>query len=145
LRCFPGNAAYGVCQSTAKGSGSPCAYMFNGSGACTKEKFWEFYGSKCLLGLPNPASCSHAVGGCLACRSLLAVQSVCTGTGSLYSSTHYVYSSTDNPHVPGTATLTFQHWLPVVWLWVASALLPQWLTITAEPVVNVEPCTVCTP
>jgi hypothetical protein len=39
-----GNAAYGVCQSTARGSGSPCSYMFNGSGKCTKEQFWEFYG-----------------------------------------------------------------------------------------------------
>jgi hypothetical protein len=40
-----GNAAYGVCQNTARDKNySPCAYMFNGAGKCTKESFWEFYG-----------------------------------------------------------------------------------------------------
>jgi hypothetical protein len=50
LHCCSGNAAYGVCQNTARDKNySPCAYMFNGAGKCTKESFWEFYGSKWLL------------------------------------------------------------------------------------------------
>lgn len=44
-----GNAAYGVCQSGATSSSSPCSYAFNGAGKCSKDQFWGFYnGNGCF-------------------------------------------------------------------------------------------------
>jgi hypothetical protein len=42
-----GNAAYGVCQSTAWDKGqSPCGNMFNGAAKCNKDEFTKFYGGE---------------------------------------------------------------------------------------------------
>jgi hypothetical protein len=42
-----GNAAYGVCQTTANDpKQSPCGNMFNGWQKCSKSEFWSFYGGK---------------------------------------------------------------------------------------------------
>lgn len=39
-----GNAAYGVCQSTANDpKQSPCGNMFNGAAKCSKAEFQKFY------------------------------------------------------------------------------------------------------